>query len=381
MAYINFDESQRREYKEPQTTKKELLRPPTRTGHDPDWTAPPSASSIPDFAPRNDSWSFGTLSASETTFGGFDEPVKEEGSSLVPSSDAHNPQSLAGQDRKDSHATDGRGSSTSSDDKYGRSTGVIDLTAEDSDEEQGNVFPERQFIPRAEDTIVARLPKCKSPTPPRTFIRGLSPIAAHPRRAPIVHRSKPPIKPKSMRQGTVSSSPAPPTSHSVFKVPSRSSPNCINERPMLGMRTGSTPVRSLRSTPLRGTTATMGQTTPARGQPSGSSTLKRTAGPFIEDDSDSNSGEEPTPSKQVRTARDSVTRIMSKNPRNDTPTRTKLDEIVEKSRLMREKARLPAEGDHITTIAPDADPDASTSTAPLQQQPSFLDRPRPRPMH
>lgn len=283
-------------------------------------------------------------------------------------------QAPADKERRDSHVTNGRGASgTSSDDKYGRTTGVIDLTADDSEPEQEKTFPERQFVPRAEDDGNAtRFKRRKSPSPPRTFTRGLSPIRAHPRKAPIVHRSKPPIKPHDYRQKTFSSSPAPAASHSVFSRSNRPSANPTNEIRMPGAQTEPSPVRTLECTPLGDTTDTTDQT-PVRGQPSKYSVPKKAAGPFIQDD-DSSDDEESVPTKKT-ISRGSEQRLINR-PRNDTPTRSRHNDMVERSRLMRKEARERAGEDH-TAFEPNTG-NIATATSKSSAKHSFLGLPHRR---
>jgi hypothetical protein len=183
MAIIHFDQAQRREYKEPQTTKKELLKPPTHTAYGDDWNTPRSASSIADRVADTASWSFDNLRSPEGRSASFDAPTKVEAASPMPGVDHQrrpfgldDTQAHAEQEKRDSPLAAGRGVSGSSpDDKYGRKSGVIDLTADDSEDEQDMAVPERQFVPRAEDdSDVARLQRPKPPSPPRTFTRGLA---------------------------------------------------------------------------------------------------------------------------------------------------------------------------------------------------------------
>jgi hypothetical protein len=354
MAIINFDQAPRREYKEPQTTKKELLKPRTHSTYGDGWNTPRSASSIAERAANTTSWSFDTLNTTEPPSGKSSTPMKEEAASPMPGDDTQAP---AEQDRRDASLRAGPGvSGASSDDRYGRKSGVIDLTADDSDDEQDMTVPERQFVPRAEDdNNAARFQRRKSPSPPRTFTRGLSPIAAHPRKAPIVTRSKPPIKPRSQRQMTFMSSPSPATqSHSVFHWPHRpiATARQANEIHMAGRRSSSSSARTLEGTPLGDSTDSMSKT-PVQEQAPNSNGQRKAAGPFIEED-DSSSDEEAATKKS--NSRSSVSRL-TKRPRDDTPTRNRNDEMVKRSKEMREESRRNKD-DAITranTVAPSAD--------------------------
>jgi hypothetical protein len=365
MAIIHFDQTQRREYKEPQTTKKELLEPPTHSTYGDDWNTPRSATSIAERVANTTSWSFDTLNTTEAPSGNSSVTMKEEAASPMPDIDYQkrtsgldDTQAQAEQDRRDASLRAGRGvSGTSSDDKYGRKSGVIDLTADDSDDEQDITVPEHQFVSRAEDdTNAARFQRRKSPSPPRTFTRGLSPIAAHPRKAPIVHRSRPPIKPRSQRQIIPSPSPAPANqSHLVFSRPHRPIATTLqaNEIHLAGTRSSTSSVRTLEGTPLGDSTDSMSKT-PVREQAHNSSGPRKATAPFIEHD-DTSSEEEVADNKK-KTSRSSVDRL-TKRPRNDTPARNRYGEMVKQSREMREESRRTRD-DAITranTVVPGAD--------------------------
>jgi hypothetical protein len=387
MAIIHFDQAQRREYKEPQTTKKELLKPPTHTAYGDDWNTPRSASSIADRVADTASWSFDNLRSPEGRSASFDAPTKVEAASPMPGVDHQrrpfgldDTQAHAEQEKRDSPLAAGRGVSGSSpDDKYGRKSGVIDLTADDSEDEQDMAVPERQFVPRAEDdSDVARLQRPKPPSPPRTFTRGLAPIAAHPRKAPIVHRSKPPIKPHFQRQINLKSSPAPANkSHSVFNQPHRpiATARQANEIHMAGTRFSSSSVRTLEGTPLGDSTDSMSKS-PVQEQAHNSDGPRKAAGPFLEDD-DTGNEEDVTASKKTN-IRASVDRL-TKRPRNDTPARNRYDEMVKHSAEMREESRRARE-DAITranTVVPGTD-DTTSAAFNSSGSHSFLGPPHQR---
>jgi hypothetical protein len=385
MAIIHFDQAQRREYKEPQTTKKELLKPPTHTAYGDGWNTPRSASSITGRPADTTSWSFDNLNTTEGRSASFDAPKKKEAASPVPGVDHQrrpfgldDTQAQAEQEKRDSPLAAARGVSGSSpDDKYGRKSGVIDLTADDSEDEQDMTAPERQFVPRAEDdNIVARFQRPKIPSPPRTFTRGLSPIAAHPRKAPIVHRSKPPIKPHFQRQINLKSSPAPSNqSHSVFKHRHIATARQANEIHLAGRRSSSSSVRTLEGTPLGDSTDSMSKS-PVREQAPRSNGPRKANGPFIQDDD--TSSEEDFAANKKTNARASVDRL-TKRPRNDTPARTRYDEMVKQSAEMREESRR-ARDDAITranTVVPGADHTTSAAFN-LSGSHSFLGPPHQR---
>jgi hypothetical protein len=387
MAIIHFDQAQRREYKEPQTTKKELLKPPTHTAYGDDWNTPRSASSIADRVADTASWSFDNLRTTEGRSASFDGPTKVEAASPVPGADHQrrpfgldDTQAQAEQEKRDSPLAAGRGVSGSSpDDKYGRKSGVIDLTADDSEDEQGMAVPERQFVPRAkDDSDIARLQRHKPPSPPRTFTRGLAPIAAHPRKAPIVHRSKPPIKPHFQRQINLKSSPAPANkSHSVFHKPHRpiATARQANEIHMAGTRSSSSSVRTLEGTPLGDSTDSMSKS-PVQEQAPISNGARKAAGPFIQEDG--TGSEEDVAASKKTNARASVDRL-TKRPRNDTPARNRYDEMVKQSAEMREESRRARE-DAITranTVVPGAN-NTTSAAFKSSDDDSFLGPPHQR---
>jgi hypothetical protein len=382
MTHINFDGVARRDAKEPQITKTQLLEPIHHTTSGTGWDTPRSIYGVGNPVANDASWGFGALDALDTTETPSDSPnapVKQEPATPAPdlahyTSDDEDNQTTARKQNGDSHGTMGRRISGSSpEDKFGHKSGVIDLTGDDSDDdEQDLTMPERRFVPRAElDNAASSFPRQKSPSPPRTFTKGLEPIAAHPRKPPIVHRQKPPIKPVGRQRKTTSASPSPAVaaSQEIFtkrrrllsvqaidlhlpSTPDRSSSTVRSlECTPLGYSTDSmdqTPGREVN--PLEGTDATK-ETTPTASAP------KNSSGPFFEDDDSSDdAGKKAAPPKK-KYSRDSMTRLLDR-PRNNTPIRSAYDVMVEESRAMRARAHQRAQEDLATrgnTVAPGAD--------------------------
>lgn len=384
MPNINFDQVERRDAKEPQITKTQLLEPPQHVTSGTGWDTPRSTYGVGDLVANDASWSFDALDTTETPSSDSKAPVKQEPTTPAPGFAQHNGQYDSHNDNIDFKASKKSGDSdgatgrqasvTSSDDKYGHKTGVIDLTAEDSDDEQDLAMPERQFVPRAElDSAASSFPRQKTSSPPRTFTKGLEPIAAHPRKPPIVHRQKPPIKPPGKQRKIVSASPLPnvPASQAVFTKRRR----LLSTQPT-NFRFSSTPdrssstVRTLECTPLNYSTDSMDQTLgretdpleetdATREQTPVPSVAKNPSGPFFEEDYSSEDEEEvaavPEVPKESK-PRPSVTRLL-KRPRSDAPTRATHDDILQQSRVMRAKARERAQEDLATranTVVPGA---------------------------
>ena len=263
-----------------------------------------------------------------------------------------------------------------SDERFGRKTGVIDLTLDDSSSDEDDneqPFPERQYVPQANNEPNAPLLGRRTASPPRTFTRDLPPLPAHAKQAPIVHRSKPPIKPENRRQTSNVASPAP-ASRPIFNRGSRPLTPANNTSQSVASISGST--QYSQPGPVRRSTANS-STTP---------TTPKAAGPFVEDDGDSDSEEESATKSPDRTVpRPSVTRLIDR-PRNDTPKRVALGKMLEESKLMRERAheRLLEEigGGSISTRtnnapAQNAVNQSQVSTQSTEDQ-SFLGVPRPR---
>lgn len=387
MPNITFDQTQRRDAKEPQTTKKQLLEPARRSVFGIGWDTPRSMYGIND---PDASWSFDALETIETPASSYRAPVKQEAKTPAPGleqlpqqydSDDIQITATKSKKRKPPHVTTGREvSGTSSDDIYGRKTGVIDLTGDDSDEEHDHTIPERQFVPRPEDdSATTRFQKRKSPSPPRTFTNGLSPIPAHPRKPPIVHRSKPPIKPHDKRRKTVSSSPAANSqaSHPVFNQRRRKLSAQVLDLQIAETPTRSSTVRTLVCTSLGATTDT--DETPIQDTNPNSWVPPKPSGPFIEED-DSSGGEQVVAKIRKTSSRNSLARLTHR-PRNDTPTRARYEDMVKESRRMRERARERAQEDpttRATTVISTADNTAlATLFDPSGEQP-FLGVPHPR---
>ena len=403
MPNINFDETQRRDAKEPQITKNQLLEQPHHSDFGVGWETPRSIYGTNDFLTNDSSWGFDALNTSEMASNSPKAPVKQEPTTPAPDLEQQGRQSdhdegiqnAANEKSEDYHNTaDRRGSGTSSDDKYGRKTGVIDLTGDDSDDdEQDGPMPERQFVPRAEHDNSAPLSKRhKSPSPRRTFTKGLAPIAAHPRKPAIVHRSKPPIKPASRRPKPVSSSPSPAVtpSQNVFSQRRRRLTSQPIEFPLADSLTRSSTVRTLECSPLGDTPDSMDQTpdhesdhvqvtTPTSQEIiSAPSVPQKALGPFLqdEDSSDEDVEEANNKTKKSTTREKSVARII-KRPRNDTPTRIRHDAMQEESRVMREKARERAHED-IATRANTMALDADDTAFDMFEEQAFLGHPHPR---
>ena len=382
MPNINFDGVARRDAKEPQITKTQLLEPPPHSTAGTGWDTPRSIYGLGDLVTNDASWGFDALDTTQTPSSDSRAPVKHEPTTPAPDFAQHNDQYDPRYDdiRFTASETSGdleggssrRASGTSSDDKYGRKTGVIDLTAEDSDDEHDLAMPERQFVPRAElDSTASSFPRQKTPSPPRKFTKGLEPIAAHPRKPPIVHRQKPPIKPHGKQRNTPSASPSPaaPANQKIFTKRRRLLPAQPTDFHFASTpdRSSST-VRTLECTPLDYSTDSMDQTPGRETNPIEEtdairektpvpSVARNPSGPFFEEDYSSEDEAEPTTAPKESSSRNSVTRLL-KRPRIDLPTRARNNELVEQSRAMRAKAHERAQADLATrasAIAPRAD--------------------------
>lgn len=382
MAIINFDQAQRRDNREPQTTKKELLQPPPRIAYGDDWSMPLGASGFSDLASQNDSWSFEALNTVETSPRGASIPVKHESSPLesltgskkrTPDNDiTQEPDSKKARSNHISSAQDAAGSASHN--SFG---GVVDLTGDDSDNDQDFVMPERQFVPRAEDDNQANhFQRRKAPTPPRTYTTGLPPVAPHPKQPPLMARSKPPIKPLSNRQSTVSALPAR-GSHSVFSRTPRATPSVTDDLHLSRQQTASLPVGSLKCASLCETTDIAEQTPLASGTFSPAN-QKKASGPFLEEDSsgdeDHDDEDDPASKNDRNRQSDSLARLVDR-PRNDTPARAKNDSLVEKNNQMRQQAR-----ERATTVAPSKDLTSTTSPSRAYGSQPFLGLPHQREM-
>ena len=387
MPNITFDQVERRDAKEPQITKTQLLEPPQHTASGTGWDTPRSIYGVGDLVPNDASWGFDALDTTGTPPSDSNIPVKRE--PATPALDhAHNKRQYDSDDddnqlpasKKSAGSYDAmgrRGSGTSSDDKYGRKTGVIDLTGEDSDDEQDLTMPERQFVPRAEyDSSASSFPRQKISSPPRTFTKGLEPIAAHPRKPPIVHRQKPPIKPAGRQRKTVSASPSPAIAagQPVLNQRRRLLSTQPNDFPLVQTPTrSSSTVRTLEGTPLGCSTDRMDQT------PGRELNLMNHSGPFEEDDDSSEDEAGVAAAPKEAPSRDSVTRFLNR-PRNDTPVRSRQNDILEHSRAMRAQARERAQEDSATranTVAPGA---GNADVDMTDEQQAFLGLPHRRTM-
>lgn len=386
MAIISFDGEKRRDTREPQTTKTELLRQPLPAS-DPefatDMNTPRSTAGLIGVHYSNTTWDFNAIGANATPSLREIAQVKQEMTLPIPeranhkrqrtpTDTPHEPQSK----RAKARALAAR---QTSDERFGRRTGVIDLTLDDSssdEEDDGQPFPERQYVPGANDEpSTPLLTRRMTPSPPRTFTRGLSPIAAHRRQPPIVHRSKPPIKPGNRRQTPLKVSP-PSTNRQVFK--------CNTPRPLTPLNNNNT---SPSTASISGSTQ-FSQPAALRRSTANSSTTpitQKSGGPFVDDDEDSDNEEESTTTPRERAvSRTSVGRLIGR-PRFDTPKRVALAKMLEESRTMRGTAheRLPGETGNAagTPICADSDQkgvDQSQISTQSSEDQSFLGIPRPR---
>lgn len=379
MAVINFDQEQRRDTKEPQTTKTELLRPPpaTNSAFAADSTTSRSAAGLTDLYSSSSTWNFNAIGANATPSLNEIAQVKQEMATPVPERGNHKRQRSPTDSSHEplSKKAKARARQTS-DERFGRKTGVIDLTLDDSssDDDDGQPFPERQFVPGANDEPgITRSGRRTMQSPPRTFTRDLSPIAAHSRKAPIVHRSKPPIKPENRRQTPMTSSSPAPISRPVFNR---------MLRPLAPARNNTV---SQSSTSITRSTPSSQRALVGLSTANSSTTLIRnkTDGLFIDDD-DSSEEELSTKTHGRAVPRTSMVRLIDR-PRFDTPKRTALSDMQEESRAMRERAheRLLGEaGGHASSpsavdCAPVIVDQLLVSTQSSQNQ-SFLGVPRPR---
>ena len=402
MPNINFDQVARRDAKEPQITKTQLLEPPSHATSLTGWETPRNIYGVADLVVNNASWGFDALDTTQTPSTSSKASVKQETMTPAPGlaqhkrnydSDDEDLESTASKKSRGLDGTMSRGESgTSSDDKYGHKTGVIDLTGEDSDDEQDLAMPERQFVPRAEhDSTASSFQLHKTSSPPRTFTRGLEPIAAHPRKPPIVHRQKPPIKPASRQRKPISSaSPSPASAVPTISGPRR---RLLSTQPSIfplieALDRSSSTVRTLECTPLDYSTDSMDQTPGREANPTEEtdtileqtpalSVAKNPPRPFFEEDSSSEDVVEPTTAPEKKGySRASVTRLLNRRKIN-TSTKARNDEILEQSRAMRAKARERAQEDPATranTVAPRAD----SADVDMINEGTFLGLPRRR---
>lgn len=398
MPNINFDQVERRDAKEPQITKTQLLEPPSHATSLTGWKTPRNIYGVADLVVNNASWGFDALDTTQTPSTSSKAPVKQETMTPAPGLAQHkrnydsDDDDLESTVSKKSRGFDGtvsrRESGSSSDDKYGLKTGVIDLTGEDSDDEQDLAMPERQFVPRAEhDSTASSFPLQKTSSPRRTFTKGLEPIAAHPRKPPIVHRQKPPIKPASRQRKAISS--ASPSPASAVPTISGQRRRLVSDQPSIfplieALDRSSSTVRTLECTPLDHSTDSMDQTPGREANPTEEtdtirektpalSVAKNSSGPFFEENSSSEDEVETTTA-----AEKSVRRFLNR-PRNNTPTKARNEEIMEHSRAMRAKARERAQEDPATranTVTPRAD----SADVDMINEGTFLGLPRRRRM-
>jgi hypothetical protein len=387
MAIINFDREKRRDTKEPQTTKDELLRPPPPASDSAiatELTTPRGAVGPKELYSGNATWDFNGVGADATPSLNHIAQVKQEMATPVPGGGVGNykrQRSPADAPQKPLSKRAKMRARQTSDERYGRHTGVIDLTLDESDSEEENEqpLPERQFVPGADDVPdTPRFASHQSPSPPRTFTTGLSPIAAHHRPAPIVHRSKPPIKPGNRRQSSQLASPAP-TSRAVFnRTPRMLTPTNVNNTSQ-GNPSISGSTHNSQRAPANPSTAN-----PSTANSSTTPVVQKTGGPFV-DDEDSGSDEEPE--KKVTRGgvpRTSVARLTDR-PRFDTPVRANFASMLEESRRMRERAHTgpPGEteglaGSPLADNSGSMDVDQPEVSTQSSEDQSFLGVPRPR---
>ena len=405
MPNINFDGSQRRDAKEPQITKNELLETPQRSAFGGGWTTP-RTNGISDLIASGASWGFDSLNTPGTPASSSRVPTKQEPVTPAPDMQLQGHQDTSDDDvrvtasekRKDSVITVGRrGSGTASKDKYGRKSGVIDLTALDSDDEVEQAMPEHQLIPDAKhDGITTRSAHHDEPILPRPYTNGLAPYAPHPRKPAPVNRSKPPIKPigRQRKPASLSHSPAAPVTRAIVNQGRRRLPNQSADLSFSETPARSSSVRTLELTPLGDTTDTMSQTpdheanpvqrtTPATSAPS---VPQKALGPFMQEDDSSD--EESQAGKEGKEVANTTRKThicgenmahVTKRPRNDTPARTRKDVLAEQSRAMRARARERAQEELLTranTVAPTADRTALDTS----DDQAFLGLPHPRRM-
>lgn len=376
MAIINFDEEKRRDTREPQTTKDELLRPapPASTSaFAPDLNTARNAPGLNELHSGGHGWSFDSIGVNASSSSNEIAQVKQEmaatpapGNHKRPRSPTDTPHPLLSKRARE------RARQTS-DERFGRKTGVIDLTLDESSSEEEDAqpvspLPERQFVPGANDE--SSTPRLARDQSPRTFVTGLPPIAAHHRPAPTVHRSKPPIKPEYRRQSSQLASPAQ-TSRPVFNRTSRplTPANNVNN-------TG-------RSNPSISGSTQYSQRAPIDPSTANSSitpVVQKSAGPFVDDDDDTGSDEE-SAKKDFRgkVTRTSVARLMDR-PRNDTPVRANLASMMEESKAMREKAhrRIVGETESFASSPIAHNPDQMEVDMQQSQDQSFLGIPHQR---
>jgi hypothetical protein len=380
MAIINFDGEKRRDTREPQTTKDELLRPapPASTSaFAPDLNTARNAPGLNKLHSGGPGWSFDSIGANASSSSNEIAQVKQEMAATPapgthkrprsPTETPHPPLSKRARER----------ARQTSDERFGRKTGVIDLTLDESSSEEEDAqsvgpLPERQFVPGANDeSSTPPLARDQSSGLPRTFVTGLPSIAPHHRPAPIVHRSKPPIKPEYRRQSSQLASPAQ-TSRPVFNRTSRplTPANNVNN--------------TSRSNPSISGSAQYSQRAPIDPSTANSSitpVLQKSAGPFIDDDDDDTGSDEESAKKDSRgkVTRTSVARLMDR-PRNDTPVRAHLASMMEESKAMREKAhrRIVGETESFASSPTAHNPDQMEVDIHQSQDQSFLGIPHQR---
>lgn len=382
MPNFNFDKEARRAYQEPQTTKNELLRPPQPSGHpipNTDWNTPPAPVGLANIL--TNTWSFKNIDRgtnnkhamtplkTETPLPGFRAEKRLHDSDVV-----YGP-SKKRRSREREMASENTVSGNNPSNDQHCEMDVIDLCSDEEGDKQETTpkekttFPERQFVPRAEENTKTPDPKRrKSPSPPRTFIRGFSPIAAHPRKPPLVSKSRPPIKPVGRRSNSKRASATPAaTSIQVFQKNCSNSSATLPTPPQLG-------TSAVRDTPL------LSPERPLEGVPATLTPISERIprkGPFLQDDA--SSSDEDTPMENKHAARDSLESLV-RRPKHDTPARQDLARMKETSKSLRVQAQQKTQQKaHNGVSTPDtstktleSDPDLSTSPGLPQ---SFLGTP------
>jgi hypothetical protein len=383
MAIINFDGEKRRDTREPQTTKDELLRPPppaSTSAFAPDLNTPRNAVGLNELPSGVPTWDFDSIADNASPSMNDIAQVKQEMAATPAPERGNRKRPLTPTDAPRPPLSERamKRARQTSEERYGRKTGVIDLTLDESSSEEEDAqpvgpLPERQFVPGANEE--PSTPHFDAPNLPRTFVRGLGPYAAHHRPAPITHRSKPPIKPENRRQSSQLASPAQ-TGRPVFNRTSRplTPANNVNS--------------TTRSNPSISGSTQYSQRAPIDPSTANSSTtpvVQKTGGPFVDDDNDSDGDEESAKKDPRKTvSRTSVTRLMDR-PRNDTPVRASLVSMLEESKAMRGRAhgRIGGETEGFASSPITHNPnqmDVDQPEVDMQQSEgqSFLGVPRPR---
>jgi hypothetical protein len=141
MAIINFDREKRHDTKEPQTTKDELLRPPPPASDSAittELTTPRGAGGLNELYSGNATWDFNGVGADATPSLNHIAQVKQEMATPVPGGGVGNykrQRSPADAPQKPLSKRAKMRARQTSDERFGRKTGVIDLTLDESSSE------------------------------------------------------------------------------------------------------------------------------------------------------------------------------------------------------------------------------------------------------